>query len=181
MGLEELKQEIISNADKSANAVVSEAKREAEKIAKQSEEKLEPYKRKLDEDRKTAIKVMEKTINAMADSEAKRAILDRKKEIMESVFESVKSNLSKLDSRKREQHIADLLKKAKSEIEASKVFCSSKDAKYVKGLKCEDMDILGGLMAENNDGTIRVDYSYETLLSDVKEHSMQEAAKILFG
>lgn len=181
MGLEELKQEIIANANKSANAVVSEAESEAERIAKQLDEKIEPYKKNLDEDRKAAIKVIEKTINAMADSESKRVILDKKKEIMESVFDSVKAALSRLDRRRREQHIENLLKKAKSEIEVSKVFCSSKDAKHVKDLKCESIDILGGLIAENSDGTIRVDYSYETLLSDVKEHSMQETAKILFG
>ena len=142
---------------------------------------FEQVEKLFEQDRKAAIKVMERTISAMADSEAKRAILDKKKEIIESVFESVKNALSKLDEKKREQHIANLLKKAKSEIEVSKVFCSSKDAKYVKGLKCEDMDILGGLIAENKEETIRVDYSYETLLSHVKEHSIQEVSKILFG
>ncbi|MDO8740496.1 MAG: V-type ATP synthase subunit E family protein [Candidatus Woesearchaeota archaeon] len=181
MGLEELKQEIIGSANKSADAIISEAKSEADKTLNQIEQKIDLFRKKLNEDRKSAASAMEKTIRAMADSECRKAMLEKKKEIMESVFEAAKAALSGLGSEKREQHIASLLKTAKSEIEAAKFFCSSKDAKYLNGLKCENADILGGLIAENKDGTIRVDYSYETLLSDVKEHSMQEVAKILFG
>ena len=180
MGLEELRKEIIGNSEKQASAVISEAKEEAKRIVKQIDGRIESYKKKADEDKKAAIQIMEKTNKAIAASEYNRLIMGKKKEVIDSVFESAKTALSRLDDKKRREYIARLLDKAKSEIELSKVFCSSKDSKYIEGFQHENMGMLGGIIAENRDGTIRVDYEYETILSNIKEISIQEIAKILF-
>ncbi|MEK6876839.1 MAG: V-type ATP synthase subunit E family protein, partial [Nanoarchaeota archaeon] len=63
----------------------------------------------------------------------------------------------------------------------AKVYCNKNDAKLVKGFKAESSDITGGLIAENADGTVRVDYSFDTMLQNVKENELQKISKILFG
>ena len=39
----------------------------------------------------------------------------------------------------------------------------------------------GGLIAENKDGTVRVDYSFDTMLQTIKENELQSINKVLFG
>ena len=41
--------------------------------------------------------------------------------------------------------------------------------------------MIGGIIAENGEKTIRVNYSFETLLESVKEAELQNISKILFG
>ena len=51
----------------------------------------------------------------------------------------------------------------------------------MKGLNVQAIDIAGGLVAENKEKTVRVDYSFETLLDGIKENELQNISKILFG
>ena len=74
-----------------------------------------------------------------------------------------------------------LLEKAKSDIEVAKVYCSKKDAKFVKGFDANPIDIIGGLIAENKERTIRVDSSFDTMLESIKEKELQGINKLLFG
>ena len=41
--------------------------------------------------------------------------------------------------------------------------------------------MLGGLIAENKEKTIRVDYRFETMLESIKEKELQGINKLLFG
>ena len=61
------------------------------------------------------------------------------------------------------------------------IYCSKKDVKFLKGLDAKPVEIAGGLIAENREKTIRVDYSFETLLQGIKESEMQHINKLLFG
>ena len=41
-------------------------------------------------------------------------------------------------------------------------------------------DMSGGLIAETEEGDVRVDYTYEEILQDIKEKSLQHLGGILF-
>ena len=43
------------------------------------------------------------------------------------------------------------------------------------------MDIVGGIIAENQDETVRVDYSFDSMLQNMEENELQSINKILFG
>ena len=74
-----------------------------------------------------------------------------------------------------------LLEKAKNDIEVEKIYCNKKDLKLLKEFNAEAMDMTGGLIAENKDGTVRVDYSFDTMLQTIKENELQSINKVLFG
>ena len=86
-----------------------------------------------------------------------------------------------MSGKQREECMNKLLDKAKKDIEVAKVYCNKNDAKLVKGFKAEPSDIIGGLIAENADGTVRVDYSFGTMLQNIKENELQKISRILFG
>jgi len=180
MGLEELKEEILNNARNDSNRIIEEAKKEAEQIMTKSRERIDEYKKKLEEDKKKLTENLEKMKTAQARSEAKKLILDKKKEIIDGVFEKAKQKLNTLNGSKREEYTQKLIEKAKNEMEIATVYCNKKDRKFLQDFNCEETDILGGVIVEKEDKSVRIDYSFETLLGNIKESSLQEIAKLLF-
>ena len=73
------------------------------------------------------------------------------------------------------------MEKAKDDIGGENLYCNKNDAKFMKDFNAEAIDIMGGLIAENKDGTVRVDYSFDTMLQNIKENELQSINKVLFG
>ncbi|MEA2037652.1 MAG: V-type ATP synthase subunit E family protein [Nanoarchaeota archaeon] len=180
MGLDELKDEVLSKAKKQAQATLADAKEEEDKIMKYADKRLADYKNTVNQDAKKVIAMIERRKVASSKLEIKKEALAAKKKITEGVFKKARQRLTKLDSQQRESHIQKLINKVKGEMDVSKIYCNNKDIKFVEGFGTEETKIIGGIIAENNDKTIRIDYSYETMLGDIKEENIQEIAKTLF-
>ena len=181
MGLEAVKEEIVRQAKEQETALLAEARKEANRIMREAEKKIEEMKEKSESEIKRMIDVIKKQELASGELENKKMILEAKKQVIENVFNEAKKRIEKLDDKKRELYIKKLLEKIKNEIEISYVYCNKKDAKFLKGFNVANADIIGGLTAENKEKTVRVDYSFETMLDSVKEAQLQNISKILFG
>ncbi len=181
MGLEAVKDEILANAKEQEEALIAEARKEALSIMKEAESRTAEFKEKTEAETKKLAEMISRQETASAELESKKLVLEAKKDSIEGVFEEAWKRVEKLSGRKREEHMNKLLEKAKNDIEVAKVYCNKNDAKLVKGFKAEPSDIIGGLIAENADGTVRVDYSFDTILQDIKENELQKISKILFG
>ncbi len=181
MGLEAVKDEILANAKRQEETLLAEAKKEALSIMKEAESKVAAFREKTEAETKKLIEMINRQEAASAELENKKFVLEAKKEAVEKVFEEARKSIERLSDRKREEHISKLLEKAKNDIEVAKVYCNKKDAKLVKGFKSEFTGIIGGIIAENRDGTVRVDYSFDALLQNIKESELQKINQILFG
>ena len=171
----------MDSAKEQANSLIAEARKEANRIAKEAERKIEEMQQKTDADAKRMMELIKKQELASAELENKKMILEAKKQIIEAAFAEARKKLENLDDKKTEAYIKKLLEKAKNDIEVAHVYCSKKDAKSLKELKAEAADMIGGLIAENKEKTIRVDYSFETILQGIKENELQNMSKLLFG
>lgn len=181
MGLEAVKEEITRNAKQQESAMIAEARKEANKIMKEAEAKVEELKAKTEAETKKATEAIKRQALVSAEMESKKMVLEAKKQIIENVFSEAKKKLEALDDKKREELIKKLLEKAKKELEIAYVYCNKRDIRFVKGLTVEVADIAGGLIGENKDKTIRLDYSFETLLDTINEKELQTINKLLFG
>lgn len=181
MGLETVKEEIIRNAKQQKEALLAEAREETSRIIKDAEKKIAGMKEKSEAETKRAISVIKRQELASAELESKKMLLEAKKELIESVFAEVRKRLESLDAKKREAYINKLLEKAKSDIDVATVYCNKKDIKLVKDYNTDTIDIIGGLIAENKDETVRVDYSFYTMLQNIKENELQSINKVLFS
>ena len=181
MGLESVKEEILRQAKEQETAAIAEARREANKLTRETEKKIEEMKVKSEAETKKIIDVMKKQALASAELESKKMVLEAKKHVIDGVFTEIKRKLENLDEKKRESLIKALLEKTKKELDIEYVYCNKKDARFLKGINPEPINIIGGVLAENKEKTIRVDYSFETLLENIKEAEMQSINKILFG
>lgn len=177
MGLEELKQEILNKAKNSADTIIKSAEEEAKKIVNDAKAKVEEYKKAQHSEMKRKIENMEKLYMASANAVAKQILLEKKKQLIEDVFKEAKKQLIK--QRINRKYIEKLLKKAEKEIEINRVYCNKSDTTEIKKYNTKEEETYG-IIAENKDGTMRVDLSFDTVLEDIKAKSLHEIADILF-
>jgi len=181
MGLDSVKEEVIRNAKEQASSMLAEARKEAGKIMKETEAKAEEMKAKSEADTKKLIDTIKRQELASSELDSRKIVLDAKKQAIEKVISEARKKLETLDDRKREDYTKKLLEKAKKELDVAYVYCSRKDSKFVKGAETISAEMLGGIIAENKEKTVRVNYSFESLLESIKESELQSINKLLFG
>ncbi len=180
MGIEKVREEVIAKAKKQAAAIIAEAQKEAQAIVASAEEKAKSKKRTAEAEIEKEISEMKTREISSAELEVNKMLLETKKKIIEEAFEEAKQRISKMPASSRKEHIRALISKAKNQIEISKIICNENDVKYAEGYKAQTANISGGIIAENRDGTIRIDYSYESILDKIRDESLKDVAKILF-
>jgi len=183
MGLEKVKQEIIAKVESEASAIIGEARQEEDKILQEARSRADEYRRKAEEDTDKIIEGLEKREIAAAVFNVKKMKLDKKKEIVDLVFKEVADRIEKMDSKKRAEFIKKLADKTKKEIDVRYIRANRKDkpaVESIRGVSYIESGMLGGIIAENASRDISVDYSFEEILREIREKSLQEIAKILF-
>ena len=180
MGLEKVKEKVLEEARIKADATLKVAKTEADVILKSATGRAGESEREHGENLTSETLLIRKREEAAGRLEAKKMLLSFKKDFVDGVFSSVTERLAALPDSARKEHVKKLLEKASAEIQAGTVYCNKKDGKFVKDAKVKATDVLGGVIAESPDGLLRVDYSYETLLKQVKDAMLPELNRFLF-
>ena len=181
MGLEAVKDEIIRQAKEQEAAILAEARKEANRIMKNVYNKINELREKSEAETKKTIESIKRQALAAGELEAKKMLLEAKKQLIDGVLSEVRSSLENLDDKKKEYYIKKLLDKAKKDLDIAYVYLNKKDLKFLREYDAKPADIIGGLIAENKEKNVRVDYSFETMLQIIKESEMQNINKILFG
>lgn len=184
MGLEKVRLDILEKAQRESDEILAAAAAEARAIMRSAEKQAQDYKKALAEKEDKTAELMKRREVASAELEMQKQILSAKNELIESVFGQVKGKLKTRSDKSREADVRSLLKAASQEMDVAVVQCNGKDAKFLEGigLKIAKNDaMLGGIIAESQDGKVRADYSYDTLLGQVKAKVLSDVAKKLFG
>lgn len=189
MGLEKLESEIIGEAKAKAEQIIKSAKEEAAKIQKSAEEEIAKAKSSTESQLDaTKAEIMRKAISA-AELEAKDRINVSRKEIMDELRISVLETLSRYPKDKKQKIYSALIEKIIAEISIGQIWCAANDAEIVKACaqalgskpKIAPGRIIGGVIAENIDGTVSIDLSFETLVNEALEQKLSEASAALFS
>ncbi|MBI3034699.1 hypothetical protein HYY71_00105 [Candidatus Woesearchaeota archaeon] len=181
MGLEAVKEEILNSAKEQANSLIAEGRKEASRIARETEKKIEEMQSRSEAEIKKALDMIKRQESASAELDSRKMLLEARKQAIENVFAEARKSLERLDDKKKEFIMKSLLEKAKKEIEVAKIYCSKKDARFVRGMDVAAAGMIGGIIAENSEGTIRIDYSFDTMLQSIKEGELQSINKTLFA
>lgn len=180
MGIEKVREEVLAKARRQAAQIIAEGKKEEEAITRAAEEKAEAMRKtSLPQAEKEMAEAKARELSA-AELEASKMILDAKKRLIEEAFNAAMEQVARLTASQRKEHIRKLLERARAQIEIGKVLCNEKDIKSIDNLKALPARISGGIIADNKDGTIRIDCSYEALMEKAKEKVMKDVAKALF-
>lgn len=181
MGFTQLKKTIMDKAEAEADSILKSAHKEAEDSKRKIEVEMDERLEKVNNELKSSISMMENRELAAANLESKKRLLITKKEMIEKVFSEVNKDLGKkLTKQERKAIISKLMEKASNEIQIGKVYCNKIDKELCGFPKCVEKDILGGIIAEDKSGKVLVDYSFETILQDIKEKNIAKVTDILF-
>jgi V/A-type H+/Na+-transporting ATPase subunit E len=180
MGLEAVKNEIIEQARKKESTLIAEAKKDSEKIILNSQAKASKEREKIGFQTESALKNLERQDKASIILENKKSIMEAQRDITSKVIETVKAKINNLEESKREKFIKKLLSKAQNDIKIGTIYCNKKDIGFLKDLNTREYPISGGIIAETKDGTVRVDYSFDSLLQSIIDNEVQEINNILF-
>lgn len=181
MGLEAVKDEILMQAKERESSMLADARKEAGRLMAEAQKKADDLRQKSDEEVKKLIETSKKQALAAGDLEIKKMVLEAKKQIMDASFAEALKKIEGMDDKKRESYLKKLLERIEKDIKVGRTYTSKRDIKLLKAAKCEPADITGGIIAEDVESKVRVDFSFDTILQGIKEMEIQEINKILFG
>ncbi len=192
MALDAVVGEIRDKGIRQSEAIKSEAKTEVNAILAEAQEKVIAIKMAAEEDaNRQAGYIMAQEV-AAANLTVKRGILNAQKDVLDEVFGRVVADIAALPDEFHRKAIRELCKTASKELGEGLFYCNERDVRAVEdalsSLKtlsgfslAGTKDITGGIIAESADGTLQLDYSYTTFVSEVWESGLKDASDILFG
>lgn len=186
MSLDNVSGQILADVENRIKDLEAETKAEAEVILtdakKRSEALINAAKAKTEEQ----IATLEKKELASTNLESKKPLLDAKRQLIEKTYADVKFKISKLDTPTRKTLLKNLMADSLKQMpDAKKVYVNKNDMSLVKPfaktMTISERDMLGGVIIENSDGTVRIDNSFDMLLESIRNSTLKEAADILFN
>ncbi|HIQ50193.1 MAG TPA: hypothetical protein EYH56_03295 [Nanoarchaeota archaeon] len=180
MEIEKVVEEIISSAKVEAERIVKEGEKEAEKILSEAKKKAETIKQQKLEQVKKLVEEMKKREKALAKLKEREMIMEKKKELIEEILNEIREKFFNLQGKQREKIIQALAEKAGKDWK--KVYVSKKDVALVKSIfknsQVKESDLFGGFIVENEDGSIRIDMSFEAVFEMLKKEIVKGIAEM---
>ncbi len=189
MGLENVVEDILNSARADVSAIAAEQDAEVSTIieeAKRTGERIMGEKIAAAEDEAKRIRKQE---ISGANLEVRRMMLNTRKEILDETYKQAAKRIRELDS---EPLLRSLIRAHIGD--ATRIYSNKRDQPVVLKL-CDELledqlteleyagniDCIGGIILENEDGTVRLDYTFDTIMDEVSERSMKQISSILFG
>jgi len=183
MGLDSVLKEITREGEEKVEQIRKETEMEAEKILENAEREInEMLERARIEAEREAERIKRQEISS-ANLEVKRELLSKKKELLDQVFERLKEKVANLPPKERKDLLKKILKKHGKE--GTRVYCSERDQKDVEKFSeleiAGNVDCIGGIIIESEDGNVRLNYTFDEILQQVYERNIKEVSERLFG
>lgn len=193
MGIDKIKDAVISKVQLEAREITDQADKKAqeeiEKARKQREARFEDEKGKL------IAEVKEEAARTLAEASIKerQKLASMKAEIIAKLVDGIRKQLAEAPS--DDSHLLRLIEEAAGALGPVKgrIYVSSRDVgaakKLVEGdkglsgsvVEIKESDFLGGVIAEDIDGKLRIDNTYETRLEMLLPQLLPKISKELFG
>ena len=185
MSLQNVKRSIQEKSDAEIEAVRQAAQAEASRILAEAAERIAKTKQEHLEQTRRLLDALERKERAMATFAGKSILLDEKRRIIESVLARARTLLDDQPATERNALLQTLAAKAREAMTVAHVHCHPKDVpaltKEFADARVEATEqIDGGFIADDQTGTVRIDYTYDTLLDLLQERVLAELTARLF-
>jgi vacuolar-type H+-ATPase subunit E/Vma4 len=181
MTLENVKKEIMEGAQRKVQELQEQTKVQTQNIEQASKEEFISLKETADTRTNQVMQSIEAKMRSQAKFDARKKILQTKREAVNDVLLAVEKKLLALDDIKRKKLLLKLLDRAKKEINVHYIYVNKRDLHLIsKSENIKPADIKGGLIAETLDHTVSVNLSITEILSDIKEKHLIEISGALF-
>jgi len=185
MALDEVIESVKESAKQRAEALIKEAENERAAILKQADERIAAKRLAQQKELEISLKRLKQQEISSAELEAKRIVLNAKKDVMDRSFQVALSSLLNMDEGNRGRMYRKILDRGKAVIQSPKVYCPRGESRLISGVpglgKVEETDMEAGLILEDAAGNVRLDYRFRTLLENVWDRELKNVSNILFG
>lgn len=183
MGLETVVKDIMDNANEDVSKIKAETDSEVLQIIDEAREKAKHILGESLAKAEDDIKLMRQQEISSANLEVKRTILNSRKELLEEVYNRAYDRVSSLPESKNKELLSTLIRT--NEMNGKKIYSNAKSELLVKELSALEyagnVDCAGGVIIENEEGNIRLDYTYDVILKNTSEKFLKQTSDILFG
>lgn len=176
---------IAASGNREAEAILAEARRKCEDIlaeakARSEQARHDARERALDE----ATRLEHQEVSG-AELEARKMLLTAQKDVLDAVVGSAIKKLGSLPAEAERQILARLLARAGKVIPRGRVYARPEHASQITSAGYEhagsDRISAGGIIVESEDGRIRLDLRYESLVQEAWNRNVKEIVDALFG
>ncbi|MCX6661018.1 MAG: V-type ATP synthase subunit E family protein [Euryarchaeota archaeon] len=182
MGLDKVIENIQKEGKEKITSILHNAEMQAAQILQSKQKTIDETAVKKRQEQEKQTNLLKTQEASSVEIEVKKIRLNAEKDILTQTYQECLKALSTLP---HEKILSVLLKKAQQELpEAAYVYSNSRDEPIVRTLTNipygGSIDTLGGIIVENKEKNLKLDYLYETIAELVWERSLKEIAKKLF-
>jgi V/A-type H+-transporting ATPase subunit E len=182
MGLDKVIENIQKEGKEKITSILHDAEMQAAQILQSKQKTIDETAVKKRQEQEKQTNLLKTQDASSVEIEVKKIRLNAEKDILTQTYQECLKALSTLP---HEKILSVLLKKAQQELpEAAYVYSNSRDEPIVRTLTNipygGSIDTLGGIIVENKEKNLKLDYLYETIAELVWERSLKEIAKKLF-
>ena len=163
---------INAGADAEVSQILDDARQTAKKIMGERLAKAEDD-----------IKRLRQQEISSANLEVKRTMLNARKEVLDKVYSNAVESIVSLPEAKQEELLKAIIDE--NDKNGSKIYSNKDSEELVRKLSsleyAGNINCIGGVIIENEDGTVRLDYTYDIILKNVNEQALKQTSDILFG
>lgn len=176
MGLDDVKSDILNEAEQKADRIVEGAEEEADEIVEEAEEKAERIREEAETEAEEEAKSIRKKSLSNARMKAKQIKLREKQKHLDQAFEEFREQLDDLTEEERERFVESCYDRASFEVGKVR---GSEAFKDVVSDDFEEVDI-GGIILVSEDGDRRIDFTFDRIVQDYRENHRKDVSEELF-
>jgi len=185
MALDTVVENIMEGAQAKARELIQEAEKEKATILQHANDKVSAKKLAQQKEMEISLKRLKQQEISSAELEAKRIVLNAKKEVLDRSFQVSLESLLSMDSSNRGRMYRKMLEGSKGALKQPKVYCPRGESSLISGVAglgaVEETDMEPGLILEDVSGNIRMDYRFRVILESVWDKELKNVSNILFG
>lgn len=179
MGLENVKDDIISEAEQKAEQIRQDAEDEASEILQEAEEKADRIMEKAEKEIEKEKEALEKQKISNANMKARETKLKAKQEKIEEVFKHFRQRIKTMSQSEKEDFVKNCINSVQfdvGEVMASEEF---RDAVESAGYNAESLDEPGVVVVSENRER-RQDFTIERIAKNFRDQHRKKVAEVLF-
>ncbi|MDY6777819.1 MAG: V-type ATP synthase subunit E family protein [Candidatus Nanohaloarchaea archaeon] len=181
MSLDKVKQELLQQAEEEAEQIKQDALQRGREIREEAEQEAERIKEQAKEEAEQEAASLRKKKVASANMEAKKIKQQAKQKVIDRAFERLEERVTGMDQEQHLELVEQALDAVRDEIEIGRV--------EVTPAVADDLDIdatidensdIQGVVIHSDDGSIRYDHTFSTMLENVRNNRRKELVQQLF-
>jgi V/A-type H+-transporting ATPase subunit E len=129
------------------------------------------------------LKNLHQQVISSANLDVKRIRLNKRKELIDLVYDKTYESIKSMPASKNEKLLKVLIDK--HEAEGVRIYSTKDSESIIRKLSslsyAGNINTLGGIILENEDKTVMLDFTYDSILNIVYERSLKQISDILYG